>query len=495
MGKIIKIIKSPYLYLVLILALGFWLRLYKIDNPIADWHSWRQADTAAVARNFYKEGYNPFLPRGDDMSAISEIKPQLNLERYRFVEFPIYPSLVYFGYLLNGGVDEKIARLVSVIFSLGSIIFIYFIVKRSSTTFHALLSSFIFATLPFSIYYSRVTLPEPSLIFFSLGMFYFVDLWIYENSRRLYFMGIFFTACAFLTKPMAIFFLLPLGYSYFKKEGLKFPPLRYWLFLIAALLPFGLWRYWMRNFAEGIPASSWLLNGNGIRLRPAFFRWIVGDRLGREILSITGGFLFLLGFIIKPLMKSDYLLHLLTASSFLYLVIFATGNVQHDYYQVLLTPALSIFLARGIWLLLQGLPFFLPRIITIPLVILLLGVTYHLTWNEVKGLYQVNNWAIVHGGRAADKLLPKDAVVVAPYMGDTAFLYQTNRHGFPIINSTVEEMKRDYGVTGYVSTTNDAKTAWLAGKYKLLEKTDEYILIDLTSQNPSFADKNGKEPL
>lgn len=509
MDKISKIIKSPYLYLVLILTLGFWLRLYKIDNPIADWHSWRQADTAAVARNFYKEGYNPFLPRGDDMSAISEIKPQLNLERYRFVEFPIYPSLVYFGYLLNGGVDEKIARLVSVIFSLGSIIFIYFIVKRNSSTFHALLSSFIFATLPFSIYYSRVTLPEPSLIFFSLGMFYFTDRWIREGGQGTHFVerwieqeklgllwaSIFFTACAFLTKPMAVFFLLPLAYSYFRKEGLKFPPLRYWLFLTAALFPFGLWRFWMRNFAEGIPASSWLLNGNGIRLRPAFFRWIVGDRLGREILSITGGFLFLLGVIIKPLFKSNYLLHLLTASSFLYLVVFATGNVQHDYYQVLLTPALSIFLARGVWLLFQGLPFFLPRIITIPMVILLLGVMYHLTWSEVSGLYQVNNWAIVHGGKAADKLLPKDAIVVAPYMGDTAFLYQTNRHGFPIINSTVEEMKRDYGVTGYVSTTNDTKTAWLSQKYTLLEKTDEYIVVDLTLQNPDFADKDGKEPL
>ncbi|HLC88035.1 MAG TPA: glycosyltransferase family 39 protein [Patescibacteria group bacterium] len=504
MEKLVKLLKNPYLYLTLILVLGFLLRLYKIDNPIADWHSWRQADTAAVARNFYKEGFNPFLPRGDDMSSISEIKPQLNLNRYRFVEFPIYPSLVYFGYLLNGGVDERIARLVSVLFSLGSMTFIYFIVKKNSTTVHALLSSLIFATLPFSIYYSRVTLPEPSLIFFSLGMFYFVDRWISENEAGFFSLGkktallvlsIFFTACAFLTKPMAVFFLMPLCYSYFKKEGFRFPALRYWLLIIVALVPFGLWRIWMQNFAEGIPASSWLLNGNGIRLRPAFFRWLVGDRLGREILSITGGALFLLGLVIKPLAKSNYLLHLLTLSSFLYLVVFATGNVQHDYYQYLLIPVLSIFLARGVWLLFQGFPFLLPRIISIPLAIFLLGITYYLTWYEVKGLYQVNNWAIVHGGVAADKLLPKDALVVAPYMGDTAFLYQTNRHGFPIINSTVEEMKKDYGITGYVSTTNDTKTAWLAKKYNLLEKTDEYIVIDLTKINPDFTDKDSKEPL
>ena len=37
---------------VIILLLGFGVRLYKITSPIADWHSWRQADTASVTRNF-----------------------------------------------------------------------------------------------------------------------------------------------------------------------------------------------------------------------------------------------------------------------------------------------------------------------------------------------------------------------------------------------------------------------------------------------------------
>lgn len=493
--KVFKIFTNAYFYLVLILILSFLLRLYKIDNPIADWHSWRQADTAAVARNFYEEGFNPFLPRGDDMSAISEIKPALNLNRYRMVEFPIYPSLVYIAYVLNGGVDEKLARLVSVFFSLGSIIFIYFIVKRYSATTHALLSGLIFGILPFSIYYSRVTLPEPGLIFFCLGMFYFIDRWIYERKIKLMVLSILFTACAFLTKPMAVFFLLPLIYSYYLKEGFRIPPLRYWIFFVLAFGPFVVWRYWILNFAEGIPASSWLLNGNGIRFRPAFFRWIVGDRLGREILSIAGGALFFLGIIVKPYVKSNYLLHFLTLSSFLYLVVFATGNVQHDYYQALLTPVLSIFLARGFWLLFKGIPVFLPRIISMPLAIFLLSLTLYLTWNEVKGLYQVNNWAIVHAGEAADKLLPKNAIVVAPYLGDTAFLYQINRSGFPVIVSSVEEMMRDYKITGYVSTSNDAKTAWLAQKYKLLEKTDEYIIVDLRLLNPEFKDLSGKEPL
>ncbi len=37
------------LILAAIIILGLALRLYKIDNPIADWHSWRQADTTSGA--------------------------------------------------------------------------------------------------------------------------------------------------------------------------------------------------------------------------------------------------------------------------------------------------------------------------------------------------------------------------------------------------------------------------------------------------------------
>jgi hypothetical protein len=62
--------KNKILILV-ILCLAFGLRLYKINNPIADWHSWRQADTAAVARNFDKFGFDILHPRYDDISNIA----------------------------------------------------------------------------------------------------------------------------------------------------------------------------------------------------------------------------------------------------------------------------------------------------------------------------------------------------------------------------------------------------------------------------------------
>src|SRR3989344_276658 len=86
------LMNSKFLILLIIVA-GFAVRLYRIDNPVADWHSWRQADTAAVTRNFYRFGFTPLTPRYDDLSNIQTGKD--NPHGYRFVEFPIYNSVVY----------------------------------------------------------------------------------------------------------------------------------------------------------------------------------------------------------------------------------------------------------------------------------------------------------------------------------------------------------------------------------------------------------------
>ncbi len=489
-----KIIRSSLFWLAVILIIGFVVRLYKIDMPLADWHSWRQADTAAVARNFYKEGYNPFIPKYDDMSGVAE-NPVPNPNRYRFVEFPIYNSLVYFAYAINGGVDIKLARFISILMSLGSITFLYLIVKRQWDVTAGLFSALIFAILPYNIFYSRVVLPEPTLIFFSLGMFYFTELWIWKDSRRLYFTSVFFTACAFLIKPVAIFYLFPLIYSFYKKEGKLWPiPRRYYYWLISSIAPFLVWRIWMSNFPEGIPASNWLFNGTHIRFRPAFWRWMFGDRLGREILTMAGSFLFFFG-LIKRSEKGEHLLHLLALSSFLYLLVFATGNVTHDYYQTLIVPALSIFVAYGFINLFRGFNGMIPRLYTIPLALLMFSLTIYLGSYEIKGLYQINNGAIVEAGEFADKVLPKDAIVVAPYGGDTAFLYQINRPGFAISAFPVTDLVNIYKVHYYISVDYNDKTNWIIRNFKVLEKNPKFVIADITERIATPGATLEKEPM
>src|SRR6185369_3670506 len=98
----------------------------------------------------------------------------------------------------------------------------------------------------------------------------------------------------------------------------------------------------------------------------------------------------------------------------------------------------------------------------------------------VKGFYQINNPVIIEAGKKADQILPKDAVVVAPYNGDTAFLYQTNRAGWPVTALPLTEMVADYGVTSFISTTHDDKTNWVIRHFEILENNPRFVIADLT---------------
>ena len=474
--KIFKIFANQYFWLLLIIFFGFLVRLYKLDSPIADWHSWRQADTAAVTRNFIKEGFNPFFPKYDDMSGISD-NPIINPATFRFVEFPVYNIAVYPLYLLFG-VEDIYHRLVSVIFSLGSTALIFFIAKRYVSSVTALVSAFTFAFLPFNVFFGRTTLPEPTFVFFALGMIYFVDKWIWERKSIWGIWGFLFTAVAFLVKPWAIFFFLPLFYSMYRKADRRFWG-KFIILTALALLPFVFWRLWMLQEPQGIPASGWLLNGDGIRFRPAFWWWIVSERIGGEILSATGIVLFFIGLISRP-KNGNYFLHFWALSAFLFTVVFATGNVRHNYYQTLFVPVASIFFASGFVALFKGNNLFIPRIWTISLALILFPLSFYFGFKVVKEFYKINNPVIVEAGKKADQILPKDAIVLAFYNGDTAFLYQTNRPGFAAEVLPLVELVADYGVGYYISTTRDDKTNWVLRHFQILEDNPKFIIADLT---------------
>ena len=88
MNRVINLKGIEYIILSFVLVLGFLVRLYKINNPIADWHSWRQADTSSVTRTFVDKGLNLLYPKYHDVSGIQT--GYLNPEGYRFVEFPVF---------------------------------------------------------------------------------------------------------------------------------------------------------------------------------------------------------------------------------------------------------------------------------------------------------------------------------------------------------------------------------------------------------------------
>jgi len=156
--------KTKIFIIILALFIGLLLRLYKIYSPIADWHSFRQADTVSVTKIYSQNGFDFLHPKYFDVSSTqSGIN---NPQGFRLVEAPIYNTVsLVFHNIFHQNVKVS-SRLVSILFSLGSgfIIFL-FVLKTTNLFLPSLFSLLLFMVLPFNIYYSRTTLPEPTAVF------------------------------------------------------------------------------------------------------------------------------------------------------------------------------------------------------------------------------------------------------------------------------------------------------------------------------------------
>lgn len=431
--------KNFYTLLTGVAVLAFGLRLYHITYPVADWHSWRQTDTAAVARNFLRFGIDPLRPRYDDLSNIQSGKD--NPQGWRMVEFPLYQVVGAAAKLYFPKIPLEVwLRLVTIAASGGTVVLLGLMA--------GLLPAFIFAVLPYSIYYGRTILPDPFMVFWAI-----FSLWLLSKNKTIL-AGI-AAALALLVKPMAAFILLPsLWYLWKKPKDLV-------TYGIIAAVPLLLWRKWILQFPEGIAVNTWLLNSNGIRFKGAWFHWLFATRLGDLILGFWGLIPFGIG------LAGNFFFWIL--GPLLYFIVFASGNVQHDYYQILIIPAVAVCVGKG----LRRMPWYLA---TISFIFMLA-----FSWFTIRTYYWINRPEIVEAGKVADSILPKDAKVIAPYSGDTTFLYQTQRQGWPLGFDI--DKKIAMGATAYVTvspTDADGETRDLAQKYTVLVRNDKFAIIDLT---------------
>ena len=465
------------LILLIIVVLGFSARLYKIDNPVADWHSWRQGDTASVTRNMVDSGINLLYPRYHDLSLLQTGKD--NPEGYRLVEVPIFNAIHATLYKAYPAFSlEKWGRLLSAIVSTVSIVFMYLLGKKYLGAVGGLLSAFLFAFLPFNIYFSRVILPDPMCVTLSLAFLWFYTEWLNKKSiQYLVLSGVLFSL-ALLVKPYAIFFAIPATWLTFKEYGKSmWNKKELYIFGALSFLPLILWRFHIARYPEGIPFYKWMFNMEGIRFKPAFWRWIFGERIGRMILGLWGLVPFAIGAVAKSKDKEKYFPLAMFAGAFAYLSILAAANVRHDYYQTLIIPGVVFVTAKGAIELWNNTSFnkWFARFLVVASILFALGFS----WYDIKELYKINHPEIVEAGNALQKFAPYDAKVLAPYHGDTALLYQTKRNGWPEMTYAVGK-HLEMGAKYFVSVNLEhPDTLDIERKYITLEKTDKYIIIKL----------------
>jgi Dolichyl-phosphate-mannose-protein mannosyltransferase len=191
--------------IVLILLLGLALRLHGIHNPMLDHPGWRQGDTAAIARNFARLQFNIMYPQtmynGPPPNYV-----ELELQIVPFIAAGLYKAF---------GIHEIFGRIVSVLFSLLTIVTIgYFARWLFGSALAGLSAAFIFAVFPGSVYYGRTFMPDAAMVFFLTAAIYAAARYLLDEPRLRVAATIWPAALltlAYLAKPVAVVALAPLA--------------------------------------------------------------------------------------------------------------------------------------------------------------------------------------------------------------------------------------------------------------------------------------------
>ena len=338
------------LWLFLIVAFGLLLRLKGIHDPLLDHPAWRQGDTASIARNFAHLQY-------------SILYPQTNYDgpppNYVELELQIVPFLAATLYKLFG-VHEIFGRLITLVFSLGTVAVVGFFGRwLFSSALAGLAAAFFYAIFPGSIYYGRTFTPDTAMVFFLTAALYVVARLIVEDevvTQRALARATALLTFAYLAKPVAVAGIVPvIGMLWERiRSGRTMRPTAIMVLLIVPLIVLYLYDVRVSEHAEWhwasgittlhvLPAlKDALTTPAGFMLKFAQFREVLG-LLRATMLGSIAFVLSIAGFIalIWTDARSKALLWgwLLGGLAYTYVVV----TVERvDYYMYLLLPLCAL---------------------------------------------------------------------------------------------------------------------------------------------------------
>ena len=158
-----------------LLVVALLVRLYGLWNPLTEAGHERQTQVAMIARNILRDDYAFLYTRLD----VFGLDPG-----YIALEFPLQPLLMALAH--GQGVDLDLSgRVVSIAFSLLSVLLMHGIARRFLSPGPALFTTAVYALSPMSIFFGRAVYPEPLLMFFLLGSVLTALLWR-ESGRPLW---------------------------------------------------------------------------------------------------------------------------------------------------------------------------------------------------------------------------------------------------------------------------------------------------------------------
>ncbi len=331
--------RAERLCLAAILLLAAGLRLDAIDRPLIDHHSWRQCDTAAIARAFVLEDPNILHPRVEWRGATSgEVE-------WNFPLFSYVVSLLFRVF----GEHQVVARLAAVAFSLAALGVFYALARRTLGVRVALFATAFFAVNPLAVYFGRAVMPESLLVgaalLFLLAMARFAE----SGATREVVLAALGLSVAGLVKLPYGFFVLPAAVLLAERRRARaLLDKRLWLGGGAALLVVAAWYVHARALGARtglsyapiweVGADKW---GNAELLGdPSFWRTML-ERAREYVAPSTTGVVFA-GLVIAGLQKGRRWVLAFFLGCVGFMLLIAGGHLAHTYYQIAFVPVAAL---------------------------------------------------------------------------------------------------------------------------------------------------------
>ena len=364
------------------------VRLYALDSPLLGIHAWKQTDAAAVAKNFYEEGMQIWLPRVDWRA---------RGPGFVEMEFPLFSYVVACGYWLVGGVHEWIGRLLAAV---GSSVGAWYLVRlltvetglarstnlKSGPTVIAVgaWAGVVYALLPLNIYYGRAFMPDGWMVTCGIAGLYYFAVWTglappgerdgsLEDRRAVAAgggiqmgggvgVGFAVSSCvwislACLLKLPALCLGLPLAYLAWSAYGWRAAG-RWQLYLYGAVifLLVGGWYWHAHQLALKTGLSFGIFTTDKLHswrtaLDIKFWYEILFERLAERHATWAGFVLVIVGVFIRRSGVSEFIDRLVrwwVAGLFVYVCIVARGNQVHEYYQLPFTGPICYYIAKAL---------------------------------------------------------------------------------------------------------------------------------------------------
>ena len=410
-----------------LIALALGQKLYGFDRPLLGHHPWRQADTAAIARNFAAGGMKFFYPEVDWGG------PGPN---YCETEFPLYSYAVAALYRV-AGVREWLGRLLALAAYGLQLFLVYKIGRRLITPGAALAATFLFAVSPVAGFMGRAFMPESWVLAASLGSAYFFLRWL-DDGRT----GDFFDAAALLalagTLKLTAFHLLiwfaVLALRYRRLELRSPAP---WLVLAGAFVPAAAWYYHAHQLylKSGLTFGIWVAGDKWATLSTLlsgdFYRKMLVENVAANVLTWPGLVLALAGAALLFARRSDFRFKILTwlGAVVVYLLVLARGAYDHDYYAL---PLVAPAALAGGYAATEGLKLFRRNVwgkAAAVVTALVLAAAVPSYTGKFRSFARVND-AAARAGAYLNSVDETGAPIVTFNNGGPQWLYYCNRKGW-----------------------------------------------------------------